>query len=113
MIYNAATSVTQTFNIMTPSKENYKLMMRSHGDYTARFNKFKIKYQSRTNPDTGFTYTTSEITDLFEGDDGDPDGDGVPNLLEYAFGGHLDRMRMNARILPRKPLRRPSRRTSR
>ena len=110
VIYNAATSVTQTFNIMTPSKENYKLMMRSHGDYTARFNKFKIKYQSRTNPDTGFTYTTSEITDLFEGDDGDPDGDGVPNLLEYAFGGEsLGQDDDERKNMPRKkPLRRPS-----
>ncbi len=110
VIYNAATSVTQTFNIMAPSKANFKLMMREHGDYTARFNKFKTKYESRTNPDTGFTYTTSEITTLFEGDDGDPDGDGVPNLLEYAFGGEsLSQDDDERKNLPRKkPLRRPS-----
>ena len=110
LIYNAATSVTKTFNIMAPSKANFKLMMREHGDYTARFNKFKTKYESRTNPDTGFTYTTSEITTLFEGDDGDPDGDGVPNLLEYAFGGEsLSQDDEERKNLPRKrPLRRPS-----
>ena len=34
---------------MAPSKANFKLMMREHGDYTARFNKFKTKYESRTN----------------------------------------------------------------
>ena len=110
VIYNAATSVTQTFEIKAPSKANFKLMMREHADYTARFNKFKVKYQSRTNPDTGFTYTTSEITTLFEGDDGDPDGDGVPNLLEYAFGGEsLGQDDDERKNMPRKkPLRRPS-----
>ena len=109
VIYNAATSVTQTFEIKPPSKANFKLTMRDHDKYSIRLAKFQAKYASRTNPDTGFNYTNSEIINLFEGDEGDPDGDGIPNFLEYAFGGEgLDQDSDERKNMPKKkPLRRP------
>ena len=85
--YNPATPVTREFALNAPTFENFKLAMRNHPKYPDRLAKFSAKYTGQTNPDTGFTYTTTEIQNLFEGSEGDPDGDGIPNILEYAFGG--------------------------
>jgi hypothetical protein len=82
--------------------------MREQTKYAGRYTKFQSKYTGQTNPDTGFTYTSSEIQSLFEEVAGDPDGDGVTNLLEYAFGGDgLEQLDDERKNLPRKrPLKR-------
>ena len=102
--------MTQEFRIKAPSKANHKLAMRDDPKYSARLAKFTARYAGKTNPDTGFTYTNAEITDLFEGDSGDPDGDGLSNLMEYAFGGEsLGQDGDERKNMPKKkPLRRPS-----
>ncbi len=85
--YNPAAPVTRSIDIKNATFNDFKLAMRQHPDYQRRFTKFSEKRTGQTNPETGFTWTTSEITNKFEADVGDPDSDGLSNLLEYAFGG--------------------------
>ncbi len=87
LTYNPAAPVTHQITVRPASKANYILTMREHEKYSTKYSQFQSKYTGQTNPDTGFTYTPTEIQNLFEADEGDPDGDGVSNLLEYAFGG--------------------------
>ena len=84
--YAAATPVSQEIVILEPSLENYRLAMREHPDYDSMYADFSVQYVGQINPDTGYLYTPSEIQGLFEGDSTDLDKDGVPNLLEYAYG---------------------------
>ncbi len=85
--YNPAAPVTREINVKAATFNDFKEAMRQHPDYQRRFTKFSEKRTGQTNPETGFTWTTSEITNKFEADVGDPDSDGLSNLLEYAFGG--------------------------
>jgi hypothetical protein len=108
LTYNPAAPVTHEITVRKASFANFKLTMREQTKYAGRYTKFQSKYTGQTNPDTGFTYTSSEIQSLFEEVAGDPDGDGVTNLLEYAFGGDgLEQLDDERKNLPRKrPLKR-------
>ncbi len=108
LTYNPAAPVTHEITVRPASFANFKLTMREHEKYATRYTKFQNKYTGQTNPATGFTYTSSEIQNLFEADAGDPDGDGMSNLLEYAFGGEgLERTDDERKNLPKKrPLQR-------
>jgi hypothetical protein len=85
--YNPATPVTHEIDVKKATFADFKVAMRQHPDYSRRYTKFSEKRVGTTNPETGFAWTTSEIQNKFEAEVGDPDSDGLTNLLEYAFGG--------------------------
>ena len=88
--YAAATDVTREITLLEATLANSKTEMLAHPEYADKYTIFSAGYTGVTNPDTGFDYTPSEILTLFQADSSDPDGDGMSNILEYAFG--LDRL---------------------
>jgi len=85
--YNPATPITREFELRAPTLANFKLSMQDHPRYNHFFNRFSSKRTGKVNPATGFNWTPTEIQNAFLSNDGDPEGDGVPTLLEYAWGG--------------------------
>jgi hypothetical protein len=85
--YNPATPITRDFELKAPTLANFKAAMLHHPKYTPLYNRFSSKRTGQINPATGFNWTPTEIQNAFLSNDGDPEGDGVPTLLEYAWGG--------------------------
>jgi hypothetical protein len=101
--YSAASPVTRQITVRPHSKANFLLSMRDDDNYSTKLTKFQSRYSGRTNPDTGSAYTNAEMLTLFESDAGDPDGDGMSNFLEYAFGGDsFSRGSDERKYIPRK-----------